>query len=243
MGYDCGPPLPASPIINGRWIHCECCFTLVYDFLVACVWVYRGSERSKRRAIDAACIRRLFVSEASNPIRHALARASYSTSIPSTGRELRVAIILNRFTQTLAIMFATGTATLVLGVSPYRLRGKSFYECVAEDCLGDVVRSLESTKARDSIQYMRFRYRDPRRNEDFTAENGNETDSALGGGAGLLNPTHYHPEPSTEGAVATSRPAQQNTNGFRQQNRSASFELEAAVFCTSDGLIAVLRKA
>lgn len=140
-------------------------------------------------------------------------------------------------------MFATGTATLVLGVSPCRLRGKSFYEFIAEECLGDAVRSLESTKARNSIQYMRFRYREPRRNEEFTAENGNETDSALGGGAGLPNPTHFHPEPSTEGAVATSRPAQQDTNGSRRQNRSANLELEAAVFCTSDGLIAVLRKA
>lgn len=82
-------------------------------------------------------------------------------------REPRAALILNRFTRTLTIMFATNVVADILGVTAEQLSGKSFYECIKENCLPDAIRCLESAKANDSIAYLRFWYRDPRRPDEL----------------------------------------------------------------------------
>ena len=85
-------------------------------------------------------------------------------------REPRAAIILNRFTRTLTVMYATEAVVGILGVTAEQFKEKSFYECIQENCLPDAIRCLESAKANDSIAYLRFWYRDPRRAEDFDEE-------------------------------------------------------------------------
>jgi hypothetical protein len=84
--------------------------------------------------------------------------------------EPRAALILNRFTRTLTVMYATNAVSSILGVRPEQFKDKSFYECIQENCLAEAIRCLESAKANDSIAYLRFWYRDPRRQEDFEEE-------------------------------------------------------------------------
>lgn len=76
-------------------------------------------------------------------------------------REPRAALILNRFTRSLTIMFATDAVSSILGVEPDQLQGKSLYECIAAKCWRDAIKCLESAKANDSIAYLRFWSRDP----------------------------------------------------------------------------------
>lgn len=85
---------------------------------------------------------------------------------PPTG-EPRAALILNRFSRTLSIMYSTTAVGDILGVSAEEMHGKSFYECIDENCLPDAIRCLESAKANDSIAYLRFVFRDPRPAEDL----------------------------------------------------------------------------
>lgn len=85
-------------------------------------------------------------------------------------REPRAAIIVNRFTRSLSIMFATNAVTSILGLDPDQILHTSFYECIQEACLGEAVRCMESAKANDSIAYLRFWSRDPRRPEDLEQE-------------------------------------------------------------------------
>lgn len=33
---------------EGRWVGCECCFTIVHDVLVACTSIYRRNAKSER---------------------------------------------------------------------------------------------------------------------------------------------------------------------------------------------------
>ncbi len=84
--------------------------------------------------------------------------------------EPRAALILNRFTRTLTVMYATNAVANILGVTPEQFKNKSFYECMQENCLPEAIRCLESAKANDSIAYLRFWYRDPRRPEDHEDE-------------------------------------------------------------------------
>lgn len=84
--------------------------------------------------------------------------------------EPRAALILNRFTRTLTVMYATNAVSDILGISPNQFKDKSFYECMQENCYPEAIRCLESAKANDSIAYLRFWYRDPRRPEDYDEE-------------------------------------------------------------------------
>ncbi|KAF3903791.1 hypothetical protein AA313_de0201222 [Arthrobotrys entomopaga] len=75
--------------------------------------------------------------------------------------EPRVALILNRFTRTLTVLYASHATTSIFGISPEALTGKSFFECIDENCLQDAVDALERAKENDSIAYLRFQWRDP----------------------------------------------------------------------------------
>ncbi|CAN8102269.1 unnamed protein product [Discula destructiva] len=181
---------------NGQWVSCECCFTVVHDVLVACTSIYRRGEKSERRAIEGAQIRRLFSSSPRDPRYHMLEHLSPKFKMPPMEREPRAALILNRFTRNLTIMFATNAVAAVLGLTPDQLKSKSFYRCIQERCLPDAVKCLESAKANDSIAYLRFWSRDPREAEDFEDEDDDDEDESMGesstsdsdsGGASLDN--------------------------------------------------------
>ncbi|KAG0649165.1 Hypoxia-inducible factor 1-alpha [Hyphodiscus hymeniophilus] len=155
---------------NGGWIGCECVFTVTYDVLVACTSIYHRDEKSGRRAVEAPAISRLFASSPKDPRYHMLEHLSSKFRAEPAQREPRAAIILNRFTRTLTVMYATDAIQGILGVTAEQFKEKSFYECIQENCLPDAIRCLESAKANDSIAYLRFWYRDPRRAEDFDEE-------------------------------------------------------------------------
>lgn len=115
------------------------------------------------RAAKAPAIRRIFSSSPRDPRYHML---SYLTSkfIQSPNlldHEPRAALFINRFTRTSTIMFATNGVSTIMGLEADQLIGKSFYFCIAQNCLQDAVRCLESAKANDSIAYLRFWFRNP----------------------------------------------------------------------------------
>ncbi|KAI0597026.1 hypothetical protein F4775DRAFT_272785 [Biscogniauxia sp. FL1348] len=288
---------------DGQWISCECCFTVVHDVLVASTSIYRRGERSERRAIEAPQIRRIFSCSPRDPRYHMLEHLSPKFKVQPIEREPRAALILNRFTRTLTVMFATNAVASILGVRPDQIQDKSFYECIAENCLADAIKCLESAKANDSIAYLRFWYRDPRREEDFEDEEEEEEDGETSdedcedmdssngdsnGGAhldttmdidsdevmdcGIKTEATGSPGPAESAtmfnlksepgsspsptAIIRSLPDAEMYEGPRQSRQSSrrprrsrrpepipTFELEAVVSCTSDGLVVVLRKA
>ncbi|KAI3400697.1 hypothetical protein diail_2409 [Diaporthe ilicicola] len=166
---------------DGRWASCECCFTVVHDVLVACTSIYRRDQKSERRAIEGAQVRRIFSSSPRDPRYHMLEHLSPKFKMPPVEREPRAALILNRFTRNLSIMFATNAVASVLGLGPEQVKDKSFYRCIQERCLPDAVKCLEGAKANDSIAYLRFWSRDPREAGDFEDDNDGDEDDGAGG--------------------------------------------------------------
>jgi hypothetical protein len=79
-----------------------------------------------------------------------------------TQHEPRAALFLNRFTRTLTIMYATAGLKEIVGIPAEEMRGRSFYYCIAPNCLQDAVKCLENAKANNSMAYLRFWFRDPR---------------------------------------------------------------------------------
>ena len=208
--------------------------------------------------MEAPQIRRIFSCSPRDPRYHMLEHLSPKFRMPPMEREPRAALILNRFTRTLTVMFATNAVSSILGVRPDQIRNKSFYECIQENCLSDALECLESAKANDSIAYLRFWYRDPRREEDLEMSEDDEMDedgaqsssevdvkphtgTAMDIDSGLpavgARPDGLHRERFRQDA-ATEPPGQQG-----RQQPTQPLELEAVVSCTSDGLVVVLRKA
>jgi len=291
---------------DGQWVDCECIFTVVYEVLVACTSIYKDDERNERRAEHACAIRRRFTSSLREPRHHMLVDMSskFRTSPQAPFLEPRAALILNRFTRTLTVMYATNAVTSILGVTPEQLKDKSLYECMQGNCLPEAIRCLESAKTNDSIAYLRFWRRDPRRDEDFDEElrNGSQRiDSedvvtgihgyvhiksdfnVEGRGSGhlaLKTPRNgeYSTLPATSRSLHRSRrPLKEGTDlepdathatlDWEKASHSSTssflvptthsqrrgprhllrvddqlYEIEAIISCTSDGLVAVMRR-
>ena len=105
--------------------------------------------------------------------------SKFHTEPKSHMHEPRAALFLNRYSRTSPIMFATKGVSSILGLSSDELIGKSFYYCIAQNCLKDAVRCLESAKGNDSIAYLRFWYRDPTRVQEpdnFVLPDGHSSD-------------------------------------------------------------------
>jgi hypothetical protein len=99
--------------------------------------------------------------------------------------EPRAALFLNRFTRTLTIMYATSGLADVIGIPAEVMRGRSFYYCIAENCLQDAIKCLENAKGNDSIAYLRFWFRDPRTDDEPVVDDDSDeemtTDTSEGG--------------------------------------------------------------
>lgn len=191
--------------VGGQWVSCECCFTVVHDVLVACTSIYRRGEKSERRAIDGAQVRRIFSSSPRDPRYHMLEHLSPKFKVPPVEREPRAALILNRFTRNLTVMFATNAIATVFGLEPEQMKDKSFYRCIQERCLPDALNCLESAKANDSIAYLRFWSRDPRDEDEDEDENMDDAQSS--------------PSDSDEGGAALD--AQMDIDGVKQEEGKA----------------------
>ncbi|TVY49470.1 hypothetical protein LOCC1_G000565 [Lachnellula occidentalis] len=196
---------------DGQWVSCECVFTIVYEVLVACTSIYRRDMKSDRRAAEAPAIRRLFASSPRDPRYHMLEHlsAKFRTPPQASLLEPRAAIVLNRFTRTLTVMYATNAVSSILGVTPEQFTDKSFYECIQENCLPEAIRCLESAKANDSIAYLRFWYRDPRRDEDLDHDmrGASQSSDSEDGGAVLEGQMDIDSAPAAESSTANQNTA------------------------------------
>src|SRR5215470_7806889 len=135
------------------------------------------------RAVEAPLIRRLFSSSPKDPRYHMLSHLStkFKQAADDQTHEPRAALFLNRFTRTLTIMYATTGIQRIVGISSENMKGRSFYYCIAENCLEDAVKCLETAKGNDSIAYLRFWFRDPRQDDQanqFTPD-AEDTDAGM----------------------------------------------------------------
>ncbi|MCJ1225506.1 hypothetical protein MMC12_002155 [Toensbergia leucococca] len=106
-------------------------------------------------------------------------------------------------------MYATNGLADVLGISAEELSGRSFYYCIQENCLQEAVRCLESAKANDSIAYLRFKFRDPRQDDQM------DPDEPMQDG-------HSSEEDEDEGGVHLDGP--QDEGGIEYADRVDSFQ-------------------
>ncbi|KAG9191970.1 hypothetical protein G6011_10704 [Alternaria panax] len=221
---------------QGEWVGCECCFSVVYDVLVCCTSIYRHGMQSQKRAVEAPIVRKLFASSPKDPRYHMLSHLSskFDLGPEDQTHEPRAALFLNRFTRTLTVMYATSGIEQIIGISGEAMKGRSFYYCIAPNCLEDAVRCLESAKGNDSIAYMRFFFRDPRQDDapdassseseddimtDVTSDDESEGGVGLGGHS-TSNGTATHPSDSNHSTDHVEESAALRANSGRDRSPS-----------------------
>jgi hypothetical protein len=134
--------------------------------------------------VEAPIVRRLFSSSPQDPRYHMLTVLSEKFNTENSedlSHEPRAALFLNRFTRTATVMYATSGIEEIIGISSEDLKGSSFYFCIAENCLEDAIKCLETAKGNDSIAYLRFWFRDPRQNEPPATSDEEMTDASVSG--------------------------------------------------------------
>ncbi|KAL7276097.1 hypothetical protein RUND412_000915 [Rhizina undulata] len=258
---------------NGEYVCCECVFTVVYSVIVASTSLYRHNNKSHGRAIAAPVIRRVFSSSQNDPRYHMLTHLSSKFSAPPSGQhEPRAALILNRFTRTLTILYATHALGDILNFPPEEAIGKSFFECIQENCLQEAVDALERAKENDSIAYLRFHWRDPRppvrqrrrqstphsrSNNRYSGMDVMEVDNLTGSPVNGSSANRGYDDIYAHRDDMENDRVQDYDDEHEYSNRSANsqpglssrhapdpvVEVEAVVSCTSDGLVVVLRRA
>lgn len=258
---------------QGDWVRCECCFSIVYNVMVACTSIYREGLPGIHRRADAPIVRRLFSSSPQDPRYHMLQHLStrFRQEANEQTNEPRAALFLNRFTRTLTIMYATSGIEHIIGISGEQMKGRSFYYCIGESCLEDAVKCLETAKGNDSIAYLRFLFRDPRQDDETSEDVSSAEDSTdaemtdagaseseaefqsavpeqAGGGQGAGSQVNTGQPSSGEniqhGSTGGSAGSSHlSTGASTASSTETSIELEAVVSCTSDGLVVCLRRA
>ncbi|KAH7379517.1 hypothetical protein BKA66DRAFT_137580 [Pyrenochaeta sp. MPI-SDFR-AT-0127] len=215
---------------QGDWVGCECCFSVVYDVMVCCTSVYRNGMQSQKRAVEAPLVRKMFASSPKDPRYHMLSHLSskFDLGPEEQTHEPRAALFLNRFTRTLTVMYATSGIEQIIGISGEAMKGRSFYYCIAPNCLEDAVRCLESAKGNDSIAYMRFFFRDPRQDdppEATTSESEDDimtditgSDDESEGGVDLGGPSASENTSNSH----SSHPSNDGTNSEEPHTRTSS---------------------
>ncbi|KAJ8103050.1 hypothetical protein POJ06DRAFT_246409 [Lipomyces tetrasporus] len=150
---------------DGAWIPCECVFTVVYDVLVAATTVYRHTVKGDVRARLAPFIRRAFSYSSieserrAQMMNHLTPKFEDDSNIP---HEPRAALILNRMSQSLPILYSTHAINDIVGLAPDEITGWNLWDCMDASSLESAQLSLERAKENDSISYLRFAWRDPR---------------------------------------------------------------------------------
>jgi len=215
---------------------------VVYDCFIAATTLYKQDRKSDGiiaveshanagRAQVAPTIQKHF--ERPGPLKdpryqmidHLAPKFRSSTIAQASLPEPRAAFLLNRFSKTLPIMYATHAAEFVLSCQPNEAVGRSFYEYIDEGYLMGAVNAIERAKENDSIAYMRLLWKaklDEPQDEDEDIESEDNDDDP-----------RIHQSTTSDGVVQPGGPSISNDR----------YEVECLLSASSDGLIVVVRRA
>lgn len=159
-----------------------------------------------------------------------------STSIArAAAHEPRAAFLLNRFSDTLPVLYATHAAQFVLSCDPEAAVGRSFYEYIDEGYLLGAVNAIERAKENDSIAYLRLLWKtaldDGGEIEDEDIEEEEEED---------YDDDEDEDDGQQQHRISNLPPSHEQNAQHRLDNR---YEVECLVSASSDGLIVVVRRA
>lgn len=84
--------------------------------------------------------------------------------------EPRACMILNRFSRSLGIMYASPSCQIIFGVEPDQIVGKPFLLFIRADDLASFVEQVDLAKASNIVTHMRFWFQSPKHRHEIPCE-------------------------------------------------------------------------
>ncbi|KAF9577668.1 hypothetical protein BGW38_006982, partial [Lunasporangiospora selenospora] len=143
----------------------QCVFTVCYDFIVNYASVIdRDSSEFRLTSAHSAIMTQRVGSkkeEFARMKKHHAAFAANSWDPNSLQTEVRVCLILNRFTRNSVIMYASSAAQLLFNMDPEEMIGIPFLVFIRSDDLASFVDQVDLAKSSNIITHMRFWLQSP----------------------------------------------------------------------------------
>ncbi|KAF9282705.1 hypothetical protein BGZ68_005814 [Mortierella alpina] len=148
--------------------------SICYEFLVACVFVLDSDGApAKTRLMHSAAMTRIVQSkqeEFARIQRHHKAFRANSWSSQALEPEFRVCMILNRYSRTLGVLYASPSCEQVLHIDAEEVVGKPFLLFIRADDLGAFVEQVDVAKSSSAITHMRFWFQSPNWRQEIPCE-------------------------------------------------------------------------
>ncbi|KAK3825266.1 MAG: hypothetical protein J3Q66DRAFT_396260 [Benniella sp.] len=159
---------------DGHPIPCLGVACLCYDFAINSVTVLDPGVKSyQQRQVHSTLMTRSAVSkkeEFERMKRHHQAFAANTWDHQMMELEVRVCLILNRFTRNLIVMYASSACEKVFHVGPDDIIGKPILLYIRADDLAPFVEQVDIIKASTSISQIRFWFQSPNQPQEIPCE-------------------------------------------------------------------------
>ncbi|KAF9302146.1 hypothetical protein BGZ74_005741 [Mortierella antarctica] len=159
---------------DGSWVPCMALFSLCYDYIVTCSTVIAQTDGTIRQlTAHSAAMTSLVGSrqeEFARIKRHHQAFGTNTWNPNGLEPEPRACMILNRFSRSLGIMYASPSCHIIFGVEPDQIVGKPFLLFIRADDLASFVEQVDLAKASNIVTHMRFWFQSPKHRQEIPCE-------------------------------------------------------------------------
>ncbi|KAF9275283.1 hypothetical protein BGZ68_010896 [Mortierella alpina] len=149
-------------------------FSVCYEFMVACISpLDPDGTPFKTRLVHSVAMTRIVQSkqeEFARIKRHHNAFKAMSWNSQGLEPEFRVCMILNRYSRTLGVLYASPSCEHVLLIDSEAIVGKPFLLFIRADDLGSFVEQVQIAKSSSAITHMRFWFQSPNWSQEIPCE-------------------------------------------------------------------------
>ncbi|CAO3573035.1 unnamed protein product [Mortierella alpina] len=159
---------------DGSAVPVLCIFSVCYEYIVTCITVLEmdGTPFQPRNAHSIAMTRivQSKQEEFARIKRHHQAFKAMSWNAQGLEPEFRVCMILNRYSRTLVVLYASPSCEHVLHIDSEAIVGKPFLLFIRADDLGAFVDQVDVAKSTSAITHMRFWFQSPNWPQEIPCE-------------------------------------------------------------------------
>ncbi|KAF9971855.1 hypothetical protein BGZ73_005110 [Actinomortierella ambigua] len=160
---------------DGSTKPCTVMFSVCYDYIVTCTTVIDASDYPEAVSHTNAMTREQTAKkqqEFERIQRHqeAFDKHTHSWKTDSLDPEPRACMILNRFTRSLVIMYASPSSRELLSIDPETIIGKPLLLFIRADDLASFVVQMDIAKSTTAVAHMRFWFQSPNCPQEIPCE-------------------------------------------------------------------------
>ncbi|KAF9578025.1 hypothetical protein BGW38_006408 [Lunasporangiospora selenospora] len=155
---------------DGGVMPAVCVFSVCYDYIVNCSTMIKSTDPNSEKAINAPSLHCNSPKEFDRIKQHHAAFMANTWDPRVLQPEVRVCLILNRFTRNLIIMYASSSAQLLFNIDSEDMVGRPLLLYIRSDDLATFVEQVDMVKATNVITHMRFWFQSPSYAQEIPCE-------------------------------------------------------------------------